>query len=272
MTTKLIRAGLKVRLKVYAGVLLFYLLYALLSAFSSPTPRMDSLLNWFTWSYEVLGVKIHAVSFLLPGIAAAALLVAEIMLIARDFYGPGASLQFTPPMTGVQLITSRLGLFALSYLLLLALDFPFRWPFYRTLSASITGGEIRSFWPLLAPSDLVYPGILTGVTWVLTFTLVPLLTCLLVATAKYRFGVQASWLPALLALGYGVFVGLCYLFASAMPPLVSLRPDAAAFDTNPLIPLVLLSANVLVFWSGATIIDRYVKTGIPPGQAGPQKG
>ncbi|UCD98284.1 MAG: hypothetical protein JSV42_15205, partial [Chloroflexota bacterium] len=76
MTLKLILYGLKERLKVYAGIVLLYLLYAVVSSASEPTPRMDNILDWFRWSYEVLGVKIYAMTFVLLGMAAAALVVA----------------------------------------------------------------------------------------------------------------------------------------------------------------------------------------------------
>ena len=132
MTLKLILYGVKERLKVYAGIVLLYLLYAVLSTVSKPTPRMDNILDWFTWSYEVLGVKIYAMTFILLGMAAAALLVVEIIIIVRDFYSPQAYLLFSLPVNGRHVVSSRLGLFVLDFLLLVALDFPFRLPFYRT--------------------------------------------------------------------------------------------------------------------------------------------
>jgi hypothetical protein len=184
MTGKLILTGLKERLKVYAGIVLFYLLYAVVSTVSKPTPRMDNILDWFAWSYEVLGVKIYAMSFILLGMAAAALLVAEIIMFARDFYSPQAYLLFSLPVNGKYVAGSRLGLFILDFVLLAALDFPFRLPFYRTLLISVTSGEIGRFYPSLATSDLVYLGLLAGVARILIFTIVPLLTYLLIAAAK----------------------------------------------------------------------------------------
>jgi hypothetical protein len=58
---------------------------------------MDSILDWFTWSYEVFGVKIYAMTFILLGMAAAALLVAEIIIFVRDFYSPRPTCCFPCP-------------------------------------------------------------------------------------------------------------------------------------------------------------------------------
>jgi len=256
MTHKLVLYGLKERLKVYAGIVLLYLLYAVLSAVSKPTPRMDNILDWFTWSYELFGVKIYAMSFLFLGMAAAALLLAEIIIFARDFYGSQAYLLFSLPVKGRHVIGSRLGLFILDYLLLAVLDLPFRLSFYRTLASSATSGEIYSFSLGLASSDLVYIGILKGLTWILIFTLVPLLTYLLIAAAKNLFDLSAGWLTAVIALGLGAFYGLGYLLASVMPPLVQISAGSTTYETNPWIPVLLLAANVLIFWLGAMVIDR----------------
>jgi len=259
MTGKLILTGLKERLKVYAGIVVLYLLYAVLSIVSDPTPRMDKFLDWVNWSFEVFGVKIYAMSFILLGMAAAALILAEIIIFARDFYGPQAYLLFTLPVNGKQVVGSRLGLFVLDFLLLVTLDLPFRLPFYRNLLSSITSvthGDIGSFWPWLTTSDLLYIGILTGVTWILILTIVPLLAYLLIAAAKILFDLSAGWLVAFVVLGAGAFTGLCYALASAMPPLVHLPLDSTTYHTNPLIPVLLLIANVLIFWSATMVIDR----------------
>jgi hypothetical protein len=256
MTRKLMLYGIKERLKVYAGIVLLYLLYAVVSTVSKPTPRMDNILDWFVWSYDVLGVKIYAMTFILLGMAAAALLVAEIIILVRDFYSPQAYLLFSLPVNGKHVVGSRLGLFFLDFLLLVALDLPFRLPFYRTLLSSVTSGEIGSFSPSLATSDLVYLGILVGVTWFLIFTIVPLLTYLLIAAAKCLFDLSAGWLIAFVALGYGAFYGLCYLLASVMPPLFQMPLGSATYHANPWIPILLLIANVLIFWSGTRVIDR----------------
>ncbi|HSF80241.1 MAG TPA: hypothetical protein VLA49_03345 [Anaerolineales bacterium] len=256
MTGKLILTGLKERLKVYAGIVLLYLLFAVLSTVSEPTPRMDNILDWFTWSYELFGVKIYAMTFVLLGMAAAALLVAEILILVRDFYSPQAYLLFSLPVNGKHVIGSRLGLFTLDFLFLVALDLPFRFTFYRDLISSVTSGEIGSWTPWLTSSDQLYIGILTGLTWILIFTIVPLLTYLLIAAAKCLFDLSAGWLTAFVALGYGAFYGLCYLFASALPPLVQMPSGSTTYATNPLIPVLLLVANVLVFWSGTMVIDR----------------
>ncbi|NIU55921.1 MAG: hypothetical protein GWN67_05880, partial [Phycisphaerae bacterium] len=89
----------------------------------------------------------YAMTFILLGMAAAALLVAEIIIFVRDFYSPQAYLLFSLPVNGKHVIGSRLGLFILDFLLLVALDFPFRLPFYRTLISSVTSGEIGSWTP-----------------------------------------------------------------------------------------------------------------------------
>jgi len=256
MTRKLILSGLKERLKVYAGIVVLYLLYAVLSTVSEPSPRMENILDWFTWSYEVFGVKIYAMTFLLLGMAAAALLVAEIIIFARDFYGSQAYLLFSLPVNGKAVVGSRLGLFVLDFLLLIALDFPFRWQFYRTLLSSVTSGEIGSWTPGLTTSDLWYVGILGGLTWILIFTIVPLLTYLLIAVAKCLFDLSAGWLTAFVALGYGGFLGLCYVLTLAMPPLFYMPSGATTYETNPFIPVLLLLANVLIFWSATRVIDR----------------
>jgi hypothetical protein len=255
MTGKLILTGLKERLKVYAGIVVLYLLYAVLSTVSEPTPRMDNILDWFTWSYEVLGVKIYAMTFILLGMAAAALLVTEIIIFARDFYSPQAYLLFSLPVNGKHVVGSRLGLFILDFLMLVALDFPFRWPFYRTLLSSATSGEIGGFSPWFTNSDLLYLGILVGITWILIFTIIPLLNYLLIAVAKCLFDLSVGWLTAFVAFGFGVFLGLCYVLSLAIPPLVH-GSLVSTYETNPLIPVLLLIGNVLIFWSGTMVIDR----------------
>jgi len=256
MTGKLIFTGLKERLKVYAGIVLLYLLYAVVSTIYKPTPRMDNILDWFAWSYDVLGVNIYAMSFILLGMAVAALIVAEIIIFVRDFYSPHGYLLFSLPVKGKNVIGSRFGLFVLDFLLLVALDFPFRWQFYRTLWSSAISGEIGSFSSWLTTSDLLYIGILRGSTWILIFTIVPLLAYLLIAGAKCLFDLSAGWLVAYIALGFGAFMGLCYIIASAMPPLVNMPFGSTTYYTNPFIPVLLLVANVLIFWSGTMVIDR----------------
>ena len=256
MTGKLILTGLKERLKVYAGIGLLYLLYGVGSAIFKPTPRMDHLVDWLAWSYEVLGVKIYAMTFILMGMAAAALLVAEIIFFVRDFYSPNAYQLFSLPVNGKQVVGSRLGLFLLDFLFLVVLDLPFRLPFYRTLFSSVSGGQIGWIFPTLVTSDWVYLGVLSGATWVLILAIVPLLTYLLIAAAKCLFDLSAGWLTAFVALGYGVFFGLCYLLASMMPPLVQMTAGSETYSANPLIPILLMIAVVVIFWSGTRIIDR----------------
>jgi len=256
MTGKLILTGLKERLKIYAGIVLLYLLYAVLSAVSEPTPRMDNLLDWVNWSFEVLGVEIYAMSFILLGMAAAALLVAEIIIFTRDFYSPQAYLLFSLPVNGRQVVGSRLGLFVLDFLMLVALDFPFRWPFYRTLLSSTTGGNIGGVFPWLTTTDLLNISLLTAFTWILILTIVPLFAYLLIATAKSLFDLSAGWLAAFVILGTGAFMGLCYLLASAMPPLFYMPFGSTTYEANPFIPVLLLIANVLIFWSAIRVIDR----------------
>ncbi len=256
MTLKLILYGIKERLKVYAGIVLLYLLYLVISITYVPTPQMDKLLDWFLWSYEVLGVKIDVGTFLILPMAVAALLVVELIIFVRDFYSPHAYLLFSLPVNGKNVIGSRLGLFILDFLMLAALDLPFRLPFYRTLISSVTSGEIGSWTPWLTTSDVLYIGILKGLTWILIFTIVPLLTYLLIAAAKSLFDLSAGWLTAFVALGAGAFTGLCYLFASALPPLVDMPSGSTTYHVNPFIPVLLLIANVLIFWSGTMVIYR----------------
>lgn len=250
MTLKLILYGIKERLKVYAGIVLLYLLYLVISITYVPTPQMDKLLDWFLWSYEVLGVKIDVGTFLILPMAVAALLVVELIIFVRDFYSPQAYLLFSLPVNGKNVIGSRLGLFILDFLMLAALDFPFRLPFYRSLLTSTISGEISSYSPWLTTSDLLNIGILAGLTWILYFTIVPLLAYLLIAVAKCVFDLSAGWLTAFVALGIGAFTGLCYILVSAMPPM------STTYDTYPFILVLLLIANVLVFWSGTMVIDR----------------
>ena len=159
-------------------------------------------------------------------------------------------------MNGKHVVGSRLSLFILDFLMLFALDLPIRLPFYRTLLSSVTSGVIRSFSPWLTTSDLLYLWILNGLTWILIFTIVPLLAYLLIAAAKCLFDLSAGWLTAFVALGAGAFTGLCYILASAMPPLVHMPFGSTTYDTNPFIPLLLLTTNVLIFWSGTMVIDR----------------
>jgi hypothetical protein len=256
MTRKLMLYGLKERVKVYAGIVLLYLLYVVGSHAYEPTPQMDKLLDWFFWSYEAVGVKIEVGTIFVLGMAVAALLVAEIILFVRDFYSPHAYLLFSLPVNGKNVIGSRFGLFVLDFLLLVALDFPFRLPFYRSMLASITSGEIGSWSPWLTTPDVLYISILAVLTWILIFTIVPLLTYLLIAAAKCLVDLSAGWLTAFLALGYGVFFGVCYIIALAMPPLIHYPSGLSTYETNPFIPVLLLIANVLLFWSGAMVIDR----------------
>ena len=250
MTGKLILAGLQERLKVYAGIVLLYLLYIVVSNAYVPTPQMDNLLDRFLLSYEVHGVRIDVGTFLVLDMAAAALLVAEMIIFARDFYGPQAYLLFSLPVNGKNVFGSRLGLFILDFLMLAALDFPFRLPFYRSLLTSTISGEIGSWSPWLTTSDLRNIAILAGLTWSLIFTIVPLLAYLLSAVAKCLFDLSAGWLTAFVALGIGAFTGLCYILASAMPPM------STTYDAYPFIVVFLLIANVLIFWSGTMVIDR----------------
>jgi len=217
---------------------------------------MDNILDWVNWSYELFGIKIYAMTFILVGMAAAVLIVAEILMFVRDFYGPQAYLLFSLPVNGRQVIGSRLSLVLLDFLFLVVLDLPFRWQFYRGLISSVTSGEIGGWTPWIAASDWLYIGLLQGVTWILVITVLPLLAYLLIAAAKCLFDLSASWLTAALALGFGAFIGLCYLLASAMPPLVQFGSSSLSYSTNPLIPVLLLAANVLIFWSGKMVIDR----------------
>lgn len=256
MTGKLILNGLKDRLKVYAGIGLLYLLYAVISAVSEPTLRMDNILDWFSWSYDLLGMKINAMSFVLLGMAAGTLIVAEILIFVRDFYSPQAYLLFSLPAKGKHVIGSRLSLFILDFLFLVAVDLPFRWSFYRDLISSTRSGEISSWTPWLTSSDMLYIGILKGLSSILIFTLVPLVAYLLIASAKSLFDLSAGWLTAFVALGLGAFTGLYYLLASVLPPLVDIRAGSATYQTNLFIPLLLLIANGLIFWSGTVVIDR----------------
>jgi len=256
MTTKLIFYGLKERLKVYAGIVLLYLLYAALSAVSEPTPRMDNILDWVNWSYGLFGMKIYPMTFILLGMAAAVLAVAEILIFVRDFYSPQAYLLFSLPVNGKQVIGSRLGLFMLDFLFLVVVDLPFRLTFYRDLISSVTSGEIGSWTPWLTTSDMLYAYILAGVTLLLILTIVPLLTYLLIAVAKSLFDLSAGWLTAFLALGYGVFFGVGRVLSSALPPLIHMPSGSTMVETNLYIPVLLLVVNVLIFWSGATVIDR----------------
>ena len=110
--------------------------------------------------------------------------------------------------------------------------------------------------PWLTTTDLWKLGILTGITLILIFTLVPLLTYLLISVAKSVFDLSAGWLTAFVAVGAGAFTGLCYLLASAMPPLVNMPSGSTTYDINPLILVLLLIANVLIFWAGTRVIDR----------------
>jgi hypothetical protein len=256
MTGKLIVTGLKERLKVYAGIVLLYLLYGMVAIISKPTPRMDNILDWFSWSYEIFGVEIYAMTFVLVGMAAAALLVAEIIIFVRDFYGPEAYLLFSLPVSGKQVVGSRLGLFTLDFLLLVTLDLPFRWPFYRSLYVSAKGGAFEGFAPWFTNSDLLYLGILVALTWILIFTIVPLLSYLLIAVAKCLFDLSVAWLTAFVALGLGMFLSLSYVLTSAIPPLVHGPVGSTTYELNPSIPAILLMANVLIFWSGTRVIDR----------------
>jgi hypothetical protein len=90
----------------------------------------------------------------------------------------------------------------------------------------------------------------------LIFAVVPLLTYLLIASAKCLFDLSAGWLTAFVALGYGVFYGLGYLIYSAIPPLFQMRVGSGDYSANPFIPILLLIVVALIFWSGSQVIDR----------------
>jgi hypothetical protein len=85
---------------------------------------------------------------------------------------------------------------------------------------------------------------------------VPLFAYLLIAAAKCLFDLSSGWLTAAIALGFGAFTGLCYLLASALPPLVDIPSGSTTYNANPFIPVLLLIANGLIFWSGTLVIDR----------------
>jgi len=265
MTFKLILTGLKERLKIYAGIVLLYLLYAVLTAIYKPTPEMDRLVDWVGWSYGLHGMKIYAVSFLMVWLAIAALLVAEIIIFARDFYSPNAYLLFSLPVKGRHVIGSRLGLFTLDFLLLFGLDLPIRFSFYRGVIATVTTGEVSTYFPWLTPADWLNIGILTGIVGILIFTIIPLLAYLLISVAKCVFDMSVGWLTPFVALGVGAFTGLFYLIASVMPPLVlvpsgmppaEIPPGITTWNANLFAPILLLIVNVLLFWSGTKVIDR----------------
>jgi hypothetical protein len=274
MTRKLMLYGIKERLKIYAGIVLLYLLYLVVNSVDKTTLLIDilgmekdvaNILIDQLFNYHIFGVKIDVATFLFVGMVAAALLVVEIIIFARDFYDPQAYLLFSLPVNGKHVVGSRFSLFILDFLLLVVLDFPVRWPFYRTLFASATSGVIGSWTPWLTTSDRLYIGILTSVTWILVFTTVPLLTYLLIAMAKCLLDLSAGWLTAFIVLGAGAFYGLCSTLDSVMPPLVDMpsgMPPAqiptgiTTWNANLFIPVLLLIANVVIFWSGTKIIDR----------------
>ena len=274
MTGKLILTGLKERLKVYAGLVLLYMFYLVVNSVDKSTLLIDilgikkdaaNILIDQLFNFKIFAVKIDVATFLFAGMAATALLVVEIIIFVRDFYSPHAYLLFSLPVNGKHVIGSRLGLFFLDFLVLVALDLPIRLPFYRTFSASFTSGPISNWTPWLTTSDLLNIGILASVTWILILTIVPLLAYLLIAVAKCVFDVSVGWLTGFVALGAGAFMGLCYLIAWGMAPLVQMPsgmppaqipPGVTTYYANLFIPVLLLIANVLLFWSGTMVIDR----------------
>jgi hypothetical protein len=265
MTFKLILTGLKERLKIYAGIVLLYLLYAVLTAIFKPTPEMDRLVDWVGWSYRIHGITIYGVSHYMGWLAIAVLLVSEIIFFARDFYSSNAYLLFSLPVNGRQVIGSRLGLFTLDFLLLFLLDLPIRFSFYRDLATTFTTGEVSTWSPWLTPADWGNIGILAGIVGILIFTIIPLLAYLLISVAKCVFDLNVGWLTGFVALGAGAFMGLCYLIAWGMAPLVQkpsgmppaqIPPGITTYNTNLFIPVLLLIVNVLLFWAGTRVIDR----------------
>ncbi|MEJ2488160.1 MAG: hypothetical protein P8Y68_20770 [Anaerolineales bacterium] len=177
MTGKLILTGLKERLKVYAGIVLLYLLYAVLTAIYKPTPEMDRLVDWVGWSYRIHGITIYSVSHYMGWLAIAVLLVAEIIFFARDFYSPNAYLLFSLPVKGRHVIGSRLALFTLDFLLLFVLDLPIRFSFYRDLATTFTTGEVGRWSPWLTPADWGNIAILAGIVGILIFTIISSKVC-----------------------------------------------------------------------------------------------
>jgi hypothetical protein len=265
MTFKLILTGLKERLKIYVGIVLLYLLYVVLTTIYKPTPEMARLVDWVGWSYRIHGITIYEVSHLMGWLAIAVLLVAEIIFFARDFYSPNAYLLFSLPVNGRQVIGSRLGLFTLDFLLLFVLDLPIRFSFYRDLATTFTTGEVSRWSPWLTPADWGKIGILAGIVGILIFTIIPLLAYLLISVAKCVFDLSVGWLTGFVALGGGAFMGLCYLIAWGMAPLVQkpsgmppaqIPPGITTWNANLFIPVSLLIVNVLLFWVGTIVIDR----------------
>jgi hypothetical protein len=265
MTLKLILYGIRERLKIYAGIVLLYLLYAALTAIYKPTPEMDRLVDWVGWGYRIHGITIYGVSHYMGWLAIAVLLVAEIIFFVRDFYGPQAYLLFSLPVNGRQVIGSRLGLFTLDFLLLFLLDLPIRVSFYRDVATTFTTGEVGRWSPWLTPADWGNIAILAGIVGILIFTIIPLLAYLLIAIAKCVFDLSVGWLTPLVALEAGTIMGLCYLIGWGMAPLVQkpsgmppaqIPPGITTWNANLFIPVSLLIVNVLLFWAGTRVIDR----------------
>jgi len=145
------------------------------------------------------------------------------------------------------------------------LDLPIRFSFYRDLAATFTTGEVSRWSPWLTPADWWNIGILAGIVGILIFTIIPLLAYLLISVAKCVFDLSVGWLTGFVALGAGAFMGLCYLIAWGMAPLVQkpsgmppaqIPPGITTWNANLFIPVLLLIANVVIFWSGTRVIDR----------------
>jgi hypothetical protein len=244
MTRKLIYFGTLERLKIYAGILVLYLLFFLVSSFGGP------LLD-----VEILDTRFDLASVPVLGIAVLVLAFAELILFVRDFYTPSAYLLFSLPVKGIDVIGSRFTLFLQGYLLLIVLDLPFRVALVRAF-LSVLYGEMAKHLSWLTASDMRWLSAVMIIAGILIFTLLPLITYLLIATAKCIFDLNSSWLVFYVIGGFGVILLLGFLISLFSPQLIDMPHGAQTYTVNWILLLPLVLLNIIFFWAASWVIDR----------------
>ena len=255
MTRKLIYFGILERIKIYAGILIFYLIFFLVRGLGGPILEVDVFPD----------TCIDASSVLVLGMSLTALMLTELILFVRDFYSPTAYLLFSLPVKGGAVVGSRVALFLQNVLLLTILDLPARVPMVRAILSGLPG-EIGHKVTLPTVSEMLWPGIVSIVAGLLLLTLIPLIIYFLISSAKCIFDLNSSWLVIYVTGVLGVIFLVGYFISQFVPHINDFVPqliDIHYYDAKTytitvnyidLLPLVLI--NGLFFWAGSWVIDR----------------
>jgi hypothetical protein len=255
MTHKLIYFGTLERLKIYVGILIFYLLFFLVSSLGGPILEV----NIFSDTY------IDVSSALVLGMSLTALMLMELILFVRDFYSSTAYLLFSLPVKGSAVVGSRVALFLQNIVLLTILDLPTRVPMVRAILSGLPD-EIGHEVTLPAASEMLWPGIVSIVAGLLVLTLIPLITYFLISSGKCIFDLNSSWLVPYITGVLGVIFLIGYLISDFVPHIGDFIPQLIdihyynaktyAITVNYFLLLPLMLINGLFFWAGSWIIDR----------------